>query len=105
MIQFVAGFAIVVSSFLGGVAQVLFKMGTKPLDIWKLGIGIGFYGVAFLIYMVSLRYLSLKVAYPLIALSYIWVVILSNKYLGQPITKFNIVGAIVLIIGIYLVTK
>jgi len=101
--QTLAGLAIIISSVMGGVAQILFKLGTKPIDFFKLGIGVGLYGLAFIIYLIGLRYLPLKIAYPLIALSYIWVILLGFKYLGQPITKLNIIGAIVLIIGVYLV--
>jgi len=96
---------VMVCACLGSVAQVLMKR--FPIDLsnlWNIGLytAVGLYGVALVAYLFALRHLPVNVAYPLIALSYPLVLILSYLFLNEKVLWFNWLGAIVIIGGIYL---
>ena len=80
-------------------AFVLKSIPTTPLIL----LGFLCYGLSSMFYLVCLSKLSLSYAYPMIALSYVIVAILSWKYLGEGLPATRIVGIIVIIIGVTLV--
>lgn len=102
---------------LGAMGQLLLKSGVNtlgegvsPLYVLKSFIksprilgGFFCYGVSSLFYLVSLSKLDLSYAYPMIALSYVIVAILSYKYLGEGLPTMRIVGIVVIIAGVTMV--
>ena len=96
---------VVVCACMGAVAQILFKISLSPLNIIKLGVGFVLYGMASIIYLVALRHLQVSVAYPIISLSYLIVVILSWKFLGEQIGVWQWVGAIGIIVSVGLIVR
>lgn len=74
----------------------------KDKNLW---LGVIFYGTAFLLGLIVLRIEALSLLYPLSSMTYIWVVFLSKKHLGEKITKYKILGIIIIIAGIALVTR
>ena len=68
-----------------------------------LAAGIGFYGVAFLVYLAALRGGDLSVIYPLVALNYIWVSLLSIWILKEQMTRQKWLGVVFIIAGAVLV--
>jgi drug/metabolite transporter (DMT)-like permease len=94
---------IAVASVFGAIAQLLFKAGLNPsLNIIKIGTGFGLYGISFIIYLLALRSLPLTTGYSLIALSYLWVMILSVLFLDESFSICKIVGALGLIVSVRL---
>jgi multidrug transporter EmrE-like cation transporter len=71
---------------------------TTPLIL----VGFFCYAVSSMFYLMSLNKLDLSYAYPLIALSYVIVVVLSWKYLGEDLPPLRIVGLAVVLIGVFL---
>ncbi len=71
---------------------------TTPLIL----IGFLCYGVSSMFYLVSLSKLDLSYAYPLIALSYVIVAVLSWKFLGEDLPPLRLVGLAVVLIGVAL---
>ena len=96
---------VVFCSVLGAFGQLFFKMGGNPFSPLKLFIGLVFYGLATIIYIGALRYGELSSLYGLIALSYIWVMILSLKYLGETITISKWIGAFGILISVVLIVR
>jgi drug/metabolite transporter (DMT)-like permease len=102
---------------LGAVGQLLLKSGVNalgedvsPIYVLKSFIkspsimgGFVCYGISSLFYLVSLSKLDLSYAYPMIALSYVIVAILSYKYLGEGLPTLRIVGIFVIIAGVTMV--
>ncbi|MFO7948522.1 MAG: EamA family transporter [Armatimonadota bacterium] len=108
---------LLVAIALGAAGQLLLKagvntLGEDPTPIYVLKSFItkpmilgGFvcYGISSLFYLVSLSKLDLSYAYPMIALSYVIVAILSYKYLGEGLPFLRIVGIVVIIAGVTMV--
>ncbi len=102
---------------LGAVGQIFLKTGVNSLGEGASALFIiksifttptillGFvsYGLSSLFYLVALSKLDLSYAYPMIALSYVIVALLSYKYLGEPLTAMSSVGLVVIILGVCLV--
>ncbi len=103
---------IVFASILGAIGQVFFKIGSKAFDGGLLQIFIAFltnkflffglvlYGISTLIYVTTLRHVSLSIAYPTIATSYITVVFLSHFFLGESLSIYKILGSVIILIGV-----
>ncbi len=91
-------------TFITASAQISWKLGVvnlKPGIIFNLGILVGFvlYGIGAVILLIALKYGELSVIYPIIALSFIWVNLLSPRFF--PTDSMNILKwvGIVFIIG------
>lgn len=96
---------IALGSVFGAIAQVLFKVAVSPINIIKLGLGMFLYGLAFLIYLFALRSLPLSVAYPIVALSYVFVALMSWHFLNEPWSVSRTVGSIGLVVCIWLIAR
>lgn len=94
-------------SSLGAVAQLLFKK-AMPLKFnfidlttnYHLIIGFFLYGVAFIGYLLVLNYAPVSELYPIIAFSYLFIMIFSYFFLGELITGFKIIGSLLIILGV-----
>ena len=107
---------------LGAAAQMLIKRGTTmmpalydpagnalaqaPLIAWKILTnlplfgGLACYGISTMLLVLALRYGELSVLYPIIALTYVWVAVLSVALLGETLNVFKIVGLILIVVGV-----
>ncbi len=107
---------------LGAAAQMLIKRGlvnlppspaslSSGLEPWVtfvMGIatnvplvaGLSCYGLSTGLLVLALRYGELSVLYPIIALTYVWVSILSVALLGETMNVFKILGLAVIVIGV-----
>lgn len=108
---------------LGAAAQMLIKRGTAtmpplldpaagsllaqaPLIAWKilsnlpLFGGLACYGISTILLVLALRYGELSVLYPIIALTYVWVTILSVGFLGETVNVFKIAGLAFIVLGV-----
>ena len=99
-------------ALLGAIGQIFFKLASKSFkfDIialvtnWKLIIGLGFYGIATLLFVYSLKQNNLSILYPIIASSYIWVTIFSIIFLGEPFVLYKWLGILLIIGGITIIS-
>lgn len=94
---------------MGAGAQIFLKKGMDSLDISNLKtlsplfIGIVLYGVAFLSYTMMLRYSDVSKLYPVIALSYIWVIFMAALFVGEQITWIKTIGSAMIVAGVALI--
>ncbi len=65
--------------------------------------GILVYGLATIIFIPALKGGDLSVLYPLVATSYIWVSLLSVKYLKEKMNVYKWLGVTVIILGVALI--
>lgn len=101
----------------GGAAQYLFKRSTGHalvtitngsvdwmaiLTNYPLWIGLAFYGVSTLLMVLALRDGELSLLYPVISLTYIWVMFLSVLLLHEPLTAWKIAGVSLICLGVTL---
>ena len=67
---------------------------------YYLFIGIILYGLGTVLFIPALRGGDLSVLYPFVALVYIWVSLLSVKFLGEKMNRFKWIGVALIIIGV-----
>lgn len=110
-------------TILGAAAQMLIKQGTNmmpplldptggsalsqaPMIAWKILTnlplfgGLACYGISTILLVLALRYGELSVLYPIIALTYVWVSILSVGFLGESINLFKFLGLVFIVLGV-----
>ncbi|SRR3989338_6816929 len=79
-----------------------FKPG-KIIENKNLLIGLMFYAISTIIFIPALKGGELSVLYPLVALTYVWVSLLSLKFLGEKMNKTKWLGIIFIIAGVALI--
>ena len=62
--------------------------------------GIILYGLATIVFIPALRGGELSVLYPFVSLTYIWVSLLSIKYLGERMSTIKWIGVALIIVGV-----
>ena len=62
--------------------------------------GVGLYTLGTLLFIPALKGGDLSVLYPFVALTYIWVSLLSVKFLGEKMNAIKWLGVILIIIGV-----
>lgn len=101
-------------TILGAAAQVLIKTGTASLGLHPslvqtaiglftipgLFFGYACYGVSTVLLILALRGGELSVLQPVIALTYVWVTILSVLVFHEPVNGWKIAGIAVIISGV-----
>jgi uncharacterized membrane protein len=65
--------------------------------------GIGFYGVSTAMFIPALKGGELSVLYPLVALTYVWVSLLSVKFLNEKMNKMKWIGILLILFGVTLI--
>lgn len=101
-------------TILGAAAQILMKKGADPsihgmiptvvriftnLDMF---IGYGLYGISAVLLVLALRRGQLSLLYPVIALTFVWVAILSVIVFHETITPMRIAGITTVVLGVAL---
>lgn len=99
---------VLLTTFLTSSAQILYKIGSATLtfditsittNYYLLG-GLLLYIVGGTLIIISLKGGEVSVLYPIIATSYIWVSLLSVKFLGENMNAYKWVGIAAIIVGI-----
>ena len=65
--------------------------------------GVSLYAIGTILFIPALKGGELSVLYPFIALTYIWVSLLSVKFLGEKMNRFKWLGIALIIIGVSLI--
>ncbi|WP_298818767.1 EamA family transporter [Chloroflexus sp.] len=96
-----------------GMNEVTAKVGAfslNPQVLWTtftdwrvlLGFGLVFGGAIFWLGVISR--VDLSFAYPLLALNYVIILIPSRVLLNEPVTLMRLVGALIIVIGVIVIT-
>ncbi|MFH0869442.1 MAG: EamA family transporter [archaeon] len=70
----------------------------------NLIIGLFLYGVGSLFSLVALKFENVSIVYALTSMSYIWIALLSRKFLGEKINRFKWFGISLIILGVVLMS-
>src|SRR3989344_9067509 len=62
--------------------------------------GVSLYAVGTMIFIPALKGGELSVLYPFVALVYVWVSLLSVKFLGEKMNKYKWIGIFLIILGV-----
>ena len=103
---------LLLSTIVSAIAALLIKFGAKDFTLhpvkllmnWKFVLGVVLYLASMVVYVILLRYLPLSVAYPMTSATYIWVALLSKKYLNEDVNSWRWGGISLIIVGITLVS-
>jgi len=103
----------VLCTFFTTVGQLFFKYGSVNFKFNILGLltnynlllGFLFYGLGAVLLIVALKFGNLSTIYPLVALTFVWVMITSFFVLGEVINNFKIGAVTFIIFGVVLVVK
>jgi multidrug transporter EmrE-like cation transporter len=96
----------------GAAAQILMKYGanhltgaglTGILANLPLMAGYALYGVNTVLLVLALRQGHLSVLYPIIALTYVWVTILSPMFFVDRLNPFKVTGVALIVVGVSLI--
>jgi multidrug transporter EmrE-like cation transporter len=95
---------VLAASFVGSFGAVFLKIGAGRLEKnlvsvltnWRLGLGIGFYLLSSVFFVLGVRDGQLSVLYPMISLGSVWTLMWSRLFLGENLTraKFAALGMI-----------
>ena len=97
---------------IGAAAQILMKYGTThPAGPGLIGLitnlpliaGYALYGVNTVLLVMALRHGHLSVLYPIIALTYVWVTILSPMFFVDHLNSFKVMGVALIVVGVSLI--
>ena len=99
---------VVFCTLLTSLGQLGWKLGVDSLVLtfvglitnWPLIIGFIFYGIGSILLILCLKHGELSVLYPFLALSYIWVLLLSIFVLNETVSTINWVGVGSLLVGV-----
>lgn len=90
------------------MAQLLFKLAVRNLVPTPMGLltnfpligGLACYGFFMIAMVLALREGELSMLYPIIALSYVWVTLLSYGLLNEPSNVYKNLGILTIVIGV-----
>ncbi len=103
-----AGWLVFFCTLTGAAAQILMKVGMTHFEpnVWaivtnfRLMAGYALYGANTLLLILALRDGELSLLYPIIALTYVWVTLLSYTLLHEPPNFLKNVGIIAIVAGV-----
>ena len=95
-------------TLIGSVGALLFKIASaelhrNPLRFLmngKIYAGAMLYGISALIFVYALRFGDLSALYPVAGLSYVWISLLSIKFLGEKMNGYRWTGISLIIFGV-----
>ena len=121
---FMSGYSYaIIAVIVGSVGQIILKIGTTSypgsiandffssfssflniLFIPQIFIGLLCYAVSALLWIVVLSHLEVSKAYPILGLSYIFVLLLSFFFLGESLTLTKTLGSFLIVFGVVLIS-
>jgi len=110
MVDFFAIILAVIATFTISFGTLHLKVGSKKVRSIKtlifnkrITLAVFLYATSAILYIWGLKYGDVSVLYPIISLSYVWVCLLSIKFLKERMNLYKWVGIIVIIIGVTLI--
>ena len=103
---------IVLMTLVGSLGAFFFKRSTGSMEgVFSLLRSPSFYigGVLYvasaLMNVVLLRFMDYTILYPMTAITYIWSLIVSNRFLGEKITAKKVAGVALICLGVVLLVR
>ncbi len=91
---------VLAASFIGSFGAVFLKAGAGRLHRelstlflnWRLAAGVALYLLSFVFYYLGVREGELSVLYPMVSLGYLWTLLWSRLFFGEPLTRRKVTG-------------
>ncbi|MBX5497320.1 MAG: EamA family transporter [Bryobacteraceae bacterium] len=99
---------VLLGSFVGSFGAVFLKAGAEKLHRnwtslffnYRLALGVGLFLLSSYFFVLGVRKGELTVLYPLVSVGYIWTLLWSRIFFGEPLTKSKFVGLGMILLGI-----
>jgi multidrug transporter EmrE-like cation transporter len=98
------------ASVVGSFGAVFLKMGAGRLDgsirgflNMRLALGVALFLGSSVFYTLGIRGGQLSVLYPMVSLGYIWTLLWSRLFFGEPFTRQKFIGLGMILLGVFLV--
>ena len=100
---------VLIASLIGSLATVFLKAGADRLhrDMAslkqagvRLGAGITLFLLSSVLYVWGIKGGSLTVLYPLLALGYVWTLVWSKMFFGEPFNQHKVYGLALVLVGV-----
>ena len=103
---------VIFGTVIGSFGALFLKIGSKNftpnfkklITNYKLFLGVLLYGLAIPPFIIAIKGGELSLLYPVVSIGYIWVALLSIKFLNEKMNKFKWFGIFIIIIGIIIIT-
>lgn len=90
------------------LGQIFWKIGAEKIELDLMSLitniplifGFVFYGLGLILLVSALKFGDLSFLYPFIALSFVWVGLLSHFFLGEPITLIKWLAIALIMVGV-----
>ena len=113
MIDLLPLILVLIATVIGSFGSVFLKKGANKLSFnirallknYSLIIGIILYVTSSVFYIIALRFGELTVIYPLTSLSYVYISLLSVKFLNERMNTSKWSGIVLIIIGVISITR
>lgn len=102
---------VLVATIIGAFGALFLKYGAEKLtrsDNWtfinkRLVLGVFFYGLSSIFFLIALKNGELSVLYPITSLSYVWISLLSIRMLGEKMNFLKWLGIAAILAGVSLI--
>lgn len=99
---------VLAASFIGSFGAVLLKSGAGRLHRqihtllfnWRLAAGVFAFLVSSMFFVAGVRHGELTVLYPMVSFGYVWTLLWSRLFFGEPFTRTKFLGIGMIITGI-----
>ena len=99
---------VLIASFLGSFGGVFLKAAADRLQFnlmslvlnWRLAAGVVVFISSSLLYLKGIKAGELTILYPMVSLSYVWTLIWSKLFFGEPFTRTKFYGILLILLGI-----
>jgi drug/metabolite transporter (DMT)-like permease len=100
------------ATMIGAVGSLYLKKGAagvnrnlfQQVKNYKVIFGFFLYFISSVIFIGTLRYGNVSILYPITSVSYIWISLLSIRYLGEVMNKLRWIGIFFIMLGVVLMT-
>jgi multidrug transporter EmrE-like cation transporter len=101
---------VLLASFIGSFGAVFLKVGAGRLKNGfrsilnlHLALGVGFFLLSSVFFVIGIRHGELSVLYPMVALGYVWTLFWSRLFFQEALTRQKFVGLGLILIGVFFV--
>ncbi|MGH9719331.1 MAG: EamA family transporter [Bryobacteraceae bacterium] len=101
---------VLVASFVGSFGAVFLKSGSAKMrqrlrNIFnlRLAAGVGMYLLSSVFFIGAIREGELTVLYPLVSLGYVWTLLWSRLFFGEPFTRSKFGGLLLILVGVFFI--
>lgn len=96
------------ASFVGSFGAAFLKSGAQQLQRsweslllnWRLACGVGLFLASSVLYVKGVQTGELTILYPMVALGYVWTLLWSRLFFGEPLTRAKFAGLGLILAGI-----